>query len=158
MLQGYALQIEKLQAPGADLSTITAFASKSAEQAARIAGVLALFKDLGVTEVSRRHMASGIELVQYYLSEARRLADAAIIPVGIQRAETLRIWLLERWSEPVVSIRAVARLGPNELRNSKIANAAVEVLVPNDWLVDLPDGAIVVGTKFRLASRIVGKR
>lgn len=158
LLQGYALEIERLQAPGADLSTITAFASKSAEQAARIAGVLSLFEGLNAPEVNSRQMACGIDLAQYYLSEARRLADAAIIPVGIQRAETLRVWLFERWNESVINIRAIVRLGPNELRNSKVAKAAVDTLEQNDWLVEMPEGAVLNGTKSRRAWRLVGKR
>jgi len=57
LLQAYALRIERLQAPGETFSTITAFASKSAEQAARIAGVLALFHDLDTPQVRCEHMA-----------------------------------------------------------------------------------------------------
>ena len=119
---------------------------------------MALFQDLDTLEIDRREMACGIELAQYYLSEARRLVDAAIIPVEIQRAETLRVWLVERWNEPVVSIRDIVRLGPNELRNSKVANAAVAVLEQNDWLTREPEGAIVDGTKSRTAWQIAGKR
>ncbi|MGJ8572807.1 MAG: YfjI family protein [Hoeflea sp.] len=158
LLQAYALKIERLQAPGESLSTVTAFASKSAEQAARIAGVLTLFDSLDAQHVGCDRMANGIDLAQYYLSEAQRLADAAIIPLEIQQAETLRLWLLERWTEPLISIRAIVRLGPNTLRDAKKAKAAVGLLQQNDWLVKLDDGDFVDGVKSRTVWRIHGKR
>lgn len=157
LLQSYALNIERLQAPGEALSTVTAFASKSAEQAARIAGVLTLFEDPDAQHVPCERMANGIDLAQYYLSEAQRLAEAAIVPVEIQHAETLRLWLLERWYEPMISIRAVVRLGPNILRNAKVAKAAVDQLEKHDWLVKLDDGGVVDGAKARTVWRIHGK-
>ena len=71
---------------GGFTSTVKAFASKSPEQAARIAGVLTLFEDAGAGHVSERQMANGIELAQFYLSEAHRLANAAISPPEIRDA------------------------------------------------------------------------
>lgn len=157
LLQAYALNIERLQAPGEALSTVTAFASKSAEQAARIAGVLTLFDDLNAPHIGSERMADGINLAQFYLSEAQRLADAAIIPMAIQDAETLRVWLLERWPDSLVSIRVIVRLGPGSLRDAKKAKAAVSILEQNDWLMKLDDSAVVDGTKSRHVWRIFGK-
>lgn len=158
LLQAYALNIERLQAPGEALSTVTAFASKSAEQAARIAGVLTLFDDLNAPHVGCERMANGIDLAQFYLSEAQRLADAAIVPHEIQKAETLRLWLLEHWSEQLVSIRVIVRYGPGSLRDAKKAKAAVSILQQNDWLMKLDGSAVVDGTKSRHVWRIFGKR
>lgn len=158
LLQAYALKIERLQAPGKALSTITAFASKSAEQAARIAGVLTLFDDLHAPHVSRERMAGGIDLAQFYLSEAQRLADAAIVPPEIQQAEMLRLWLEERWSEPLVSIRVIVRNGPSSLRDAKKAKAAVTILEQNDWLMKLDESAVVDSTKSRHVWRVFGRR
>lgn len=158
LLQAYALKIERLQAPGQSLSAVTAFASKSAEQAARIAGVLTLFENLDAQHISCDRMANGIDLAQYYLSEAQRLADVAIVPLEIQQAQALLIWLLERWTKPLVSIRAIVRLGPNTLRDAKRAKAAVGLLEQNDWLVKLDDGGFVDGVKSRAVWRIHGKR
>ena len=155
LLQKYALKIERLQAPGEALATVTAFASKSAEQAARIAGVLTLFKNLDAPGVEFAAMQCGIDLAQYYLSEAQRLADAAIIPLDIQRAETLRVWLMERWTEPLISVRVLVRRGPHELRDAKIIKKAVDVLERHDWLVKLESGAVVDGVKARTVWRVI---
>ena len=146
LLQEYALNIERLQAPGETLSTVTAFASKSAEQAARIAGVLTLFDNLDAQGVESAAVQCGIDLAQYYLSEAQRLADAAIIPLEIQHAEKLRIWLQNNWTEPLISIRIIVWKGPGELRDAKKAKKAVEVLEQHDWLTK-HDGSAVVGGK-----------
>ena len=103
-------------------------------------------------------MQCGIDLAQYYLSEAQRLADAAIIPLDIQKAEKLRVWLLERWSEPLISVRAIVRRGPNELRDAKIIKKAIEVLEKHDWLVKLEAGAVVDDVKSRTVWRVIRAR
>ena len=76
---------------------VRAFASKSPEQAARIAGVLALWQDLKALAVGVEQMADAIELAQFYLGEAKRLSEAATITAEVESAERLRVWLLENW-------------------------------------------------------------
>ena len=63
--------------PERSLAHVTGYASKAAEQAARIAGVLTLWRDLNAAEVAASDMANAITLAQFYLGEAARLADAA---------------------------------------------------------------------------------
>ena len=53
--------------------------SKAAEQAARIAGVLTLWRDLDAHQVQPSDMADAITLAQFYLSEASRLASASTV-------------------------------------------------------------------------------
>ncbi len=67
------------QAPGGDLAHITGYASKAAEQAARIAGVLTLWRDLDARQVQPGDMGDAIALAQFYLAEASRLASAATV-------------------------------------------------------------------------------
>lgn len=95
LLVAFSDTIEAAQAPRGALSHITGAASKVAEQAARIAGVLTLWADLEADEVQPDMMADAITLAQFYLSEASRLASAATASVEIDRAEALRKWLLE---------------------------------------------------------------
>jgi hypothetical protein len=127
------------------LAHITGTASKAAEQAARIAGVLTLWRDLEAPKVEARDMVDAIELAQFYLSEASRLASAALVSAEIDRAETLRKWLLENWPESVVMVRDVVRLGPNPLRESPKARAALGMLEKHGWLVPLEAGTVVRG-------------
>ena len=143
LLVSFADTIEAEQAPGGDLDHITGTASKAAEQAARIAGVLTLWRDLGAVSVDGCDMADAIELAQFYLFEASRLASAATVSVEIDRADTLRKWLLDSWTHSDVMVRDIVRLGPNALRESPKARAALGILEKHGWLVRLEAGTVV---------------
>ena len=134
---------------------MTGYASKAAEQAARIAGVLTLWRDLNAAEVAASDMADAITLAQFYLGEAARLADAATISAPIEQAEALRKWLLEHWAEPEILVRDVLQLGPGALRESPKARAALALLESHGWLVKLDAGTVVRGAARREAWRIV---
>ena len=94
-------------------------------------------------------------LAQYYLSEASRLASAASISEEIERAEDLRRWLLEGWPEPEVMARDVVQFGPNPLRETPKARAALGILEKHGWLVRLEPGIVVRGAMRKEAWRIV---
>ncbi len=147
--------IEVAQAKGGNLEHITGTASKAAEQAARLAGVLTLWCDLHAVEVSAKDMADAITLAQFYLSEAARLAHAATVSAEIDRAERLRKWLVERWAEPEITVRDVLQKGPNGLRESPKAMAALTVLEKHGWLVRLEPGTTIRGAARKVAWRIV---
>jgi hypothetical protein len=145
LLVAFSDAIEAAQAPRADLAHITGTASKAAEQAARIAGVLTLWRDLQAPKVEARDMADAIDLAQYYLSEASRLSSAALVSTEIDRAEALRKWLLETWAEAEILVRDVVRMGPNPLRESPKARAALGILEKHGWLLPLEAGTVVRG-------------
>lgn len=145
LLVAFSDAIERAQAPGGDLAHITGTASKAAEQAARIAGVLTLWRDLHAPQVQPGEMANGIDLAQFYLAEASRLASAAVVSAEIDRAETLRRWLMKRWPESEIMLREVVRHGPNSLRESPKARAALSILEKHGWLVPLEAGTVVRG-------------
>ncbi|MEY8842050.1 YfjI family protein [Cribrihabitans sp. XS_ASV171] len=155
LLVRFSDAIEAAQANGGDLVDVTGYASKSAEQAARIAGVLALWQDLDAPAVTAQDMGNGIALAQFYLGEAVRLADAATVSQEIDRAEALRKWLLESWPHREIMVRDVVRLGPNPLRESPKARAALGILESHGWLVPLEAGTVVRGAARAGAWRIV---
>ena len=155
LVSNFADAIEASQAPGGDLAHITGTASKAAEQAARIAGVLTLWRDLDAYQVQPSDMADAITLAQFYLSEASRLASAANVSAEIDKAESLRRWLLERWEHPDVMARDVVQFGPNDLRETPKARAALGILERHGWLVRLNAGAIVRGAARAEAWHIV---
>jgi hypothetical protein len=155
LLVAFADTVEAHQAPGGDLAHITGAASKAAEQAARIAGVLTLWRDLHAPAVETRDMGDAIDLAQFYLAEASRLASAATVSAEIDRAEALRKWLLETWPEPDVLVRDVVRLGPNPLRESPKARAALGILEKHGWLAALEAGTVVRGAARAEAWRVV---
>lgn len=155
LLIRYADTVEAAQAPGGDLHRLPGYASKSAEQAARIAGVLTLWRDLHAPEVTAIDMGNAITLAQFHLSEAVRLADAATVSQEIDRAEALRKWLSEGWQEAEIMVRDVVRLGPNPLRESPKARAALRMLERHGWIVPLDPGTLVRGAARTESWRIV---
>jgi hypothetical protein len=155
LLVSFSDVMEESQAPRGNLSHVTGTASKVAEQAARIAGVLTLWADLEATEVQADVMADAIDLAQFYLSEASRLASAATVSVEISKAEALRKWLIEIWQEPEVLVRDVVRRGPNPLRESPKARAALGILERHGWLVLLEAGTVVRGSGRAESWRVV---
>lgn len=147
--------VEVAQAPGKVMEHVRAYGSKAAEQAARIAGVLTLWADLDAPEVTPQAMSWGIELAQFYLTEARRLAESGLISEETAKAERLRQWLLTSWTHDTVTPRDILRLGPNALRESKALAGPLAMLERHGWLVRLIEGAEVRGAQRKEAYRIV---
>lgn len=147
--------IEKEQAPGGNLEHVRSFASKAAEQAARIAGVLTLFADLGAPEVTLEAMGWGVTLAEFYLTEARRLAEAGAISEETEKAQRLLTWLQDSWPHDDVTPREIVQSGPNALRERAKLNAPLGTLVKAGWLAPLSQGAIVRGAARKEAYRIV---
>lgn len=148
--------IEAQMAPGGDLDHVTGAASKAAEQAARIAGVLTLWRDLDAAHVTAKDMADGITLAQYYLGEAARLADAATVSAETNRAERLRKWLLESWPHGDVTLREVLQNAPiRTLRENAKARAALALLEKTGWAVKLEPGTVIRGAARKDAWRTV---
>ena len=158
LLQRFHDHVEALQAPGGELEPVRPFASKAAEHAARLAGVLTLFGNPDARQVSGEAMAQGVELARFYVGEAKRLADTAAISAETAEAERLRAWLCERWAEPLVSVRAVVRRGPSAIREATRARKLLKALEAQGWLAPREGGAVVDGAKAREAWAIYGRQ
>ena len=155
-LAAFADHVEAHQAHGGEYANITGYASKAAEHAARIAGVMSAWVDLDVAEVSLATMQDAIVLAQYYLNEARRLSDAAVVSAEVERAEKLREWLLKKWPHTEVLPSEVVRHAPvRALRESPAAKDAIAMLAKHGWLVRLSEGVEVRGKSRKEAYRIV---
>ena len=155
LLVAFSDAIEGAQGPGGNLAHISGTASKAAEQAARIAGVLTLWRDLYALQVQPGDMANAIDLAGFYLGEASRLASAALVSAEIDQAEALRKWLLEGWAEAEVTVRDVVQFGPNALRETHKAKVALGILEKHGWLVLLDAGTVVRGSARKVAWKIV---
>jgi hypothetical protein len=155
LLIAFSDEIEIAQQPGREMADISGYASKSAEQAARIAGVLTLWDDLLAKDVTAETMRNAIELARFYLSEALRLMGTAASPEMLQ-IDALRKWLLEKWPHPEIVPSEIMQRSPTRaFRNSDKATEAIAVLVKHGWLVELPLESIVRGINRKKAYRIV---
>ncbi|MEX0279585.1 MAG: YfjI family protein, partial [Arenibacterium sp.] len=146
LLFGYYQATEQAQAPGGELEQVRAFASKSPEQAARIAGVLALWSNLEAPEVTGPQMSDAIEIAQFYLGEAKRLSEAATVSAETERADALRWWILESWPKIAANIGRdkqnilpsdVVQYGPGSMREAATVRKLMVTLAAHGWLAPL---------------------
>lgn len=157
VLTRFAQKVERAQAAGGDLETTRPFASKAAEHAARIGGVLTLYAGPEASEVSGETMADAVTLATFYLSEAQRLTDAAKISAEIAEAERLLNWLRKGWAEPHISVADIIQSGPNSMRIAATARKFAKLLQQERWLIPCEDGATIRDQHRREAWLIHGR-
>jgi hypothetical protein len=149
-------------APGGELEEIKGFVGKIAEQAARIAAVLALFEQgRKIPEIDARIVARAIEIARFYLTEACRMIGVAPVAENVGQAQILSNWLRDTWKENLISIRAICQKGPNQIRKlgSDQIRDVVDVLVRHNHLSPrLPTGGPVNGAHAIDAWRILHPR
>ena len=140
-------------APGGTLQPIKPFASKLAENAVRLAGILTLIANSNATEIAELTLADAFTLAEYYADEALRLTDAANISQELKRADAVLQWLRER-KAPIVGLRPIYQSGPYAIRSAAMASAAMQTLEDHGYVHPMPDGAEIDGTRHRRAWRI----
>lgn len=140
----FANAIEAEIAPNGSLAMVKAFASKLPENAARLAGTLALVADADADSIEVGPLADAITLAQYYLAEAVRLVAAGAIDPDLRLAERLREWLLDRPGDRI-GLSTIYQKGPQPIRKAATARAAMGLLVEHGWAKTLPGGAVIDG-------------
>lgn len=151
----FADEVEHQQLRGGDYEAITGTASKSAEQAARLAGVLTLWRNFQAEVIDTSEMQHGIELAKYYLDEAKRLIEVAIVSRDLQAADHLLKWISARHGKTCFAFSDILQNGPNGIRDSKRLKKLFVILTEHGWLTKMPAGTSVNGkscsTAYRLA-------
>jgi hypothetical protein len=90
--------IEERLGPEGDLQSVKGFVGKLPEQAARLSAILAAFEQgAEAREIDAGTLARGIELAEFYLSEAVRLFGQAKTDQRYEEAQALSNWLKEGW-------------------------------------------------------------
>ncbi|MBX9936537.1 MAG: DUF3987 domain-containing protein, partial [Burkholderiaceae bacterium] len=132
--------IEVQQADGAELEQARAFASKAAEQAARIAGVITLFNNPQAAVIDVQAMDGAMELVTFYLSEHLRLMGTGKQAQTDKRLRVLWDWLQEQG--PIVETKQITRSGPRTVRSLKTqgVNALLEALAQRGYIRPIGKG------------------
>ena len=131
--------IEHSMAPEGPMAQVRAWASKSAEQALRIAGVLAVLDDHDAQAITYEVLARAGELAGFYLGEAARIVGTASLPTETRQAELILAWCRER-KLTRVSSRALLRNGPNAIRTADAVHAAMAVLERHGWASRIEGG------------------
>ena len=106
-------QIEAMQANGNELEGARPFASKAAEHAARIAGIIALVADPSITIIDAEAMDGAIQITGFYLAEHLRLTG-----VGRQQRQDGNLRELLAWLQregPQIPKKDVLQKSPRRL-------------------------------------------
>lgn len=91
----YYNEVEKQLRDGGDLTEVKDVASKSADNAARIAVLLQVFEYGFGGEVSAECFVSAARIAAWHLNEARRLFVELALPAGLANAARLDEWLVK---------------------------------------------------------------
>lgn len=119
-----------------DLKVIRDVAAKAAENAARIAAVVAVIENAAASQIDIQAMLSGIALADWYLREALRLAHAARLDPKLTRAQALLDWLRAR-ERPEIGFRDILQCGPTSTRTKSAADDATSLLLAHGWLREI---------------------
>lgn len=127
--------VEEGSGKGEKFADIRDFASKAAEHAARIAGVLTIVQDVDAQTIARPTMDAAVTLVDWYMAEALRLTVGSTTDTRLTRAMDLLTWMKARGTS-VVGFRDILRLGPSHARMKQSADEIVSILIDHGWLTE----------------------
>ena len=130
LLVNFFNSIERKLSPTGDLSGYSDLANKVHENAARIAGVIAVMKREQL--VSEASMRSGISLANYFLAEIIRLSDLLPATEDIDKAKAIASWLKSQGGR--ADTRELSRRGPKSCRKRESRTEAMKVLIDANWL------------------------
>jgi hypothetical protein len=127
--------VEGQSGPKGDLAGLRDLASKSAEHAARIAGVLTITRNLRAEAIDLPEMECAVSLMNWYLGEAERLQGVARLDPKLLRASVLLEWMqAQRTVE--IEFRHILQFGPSAMRAKAAAEDAIAILKTHRWLDD----------------------
>ena len=147
-------QVEEKQKKKGDLFPIRGFASKTAEHAARIAGVLTAFQDPDATEIGVESIDAGISIARYYLAEALRLFHTSSDDPLLTLAEECFRYGMEK-TGGVIGLRNLYQSGPNAVRSREKAVQIMHVLIEHNRAAKISKGAVVDGKHNREAWQLI---
>lgn len=162
ILSDYNNEIEVGMGTGGVYAGLTAAAGKTAQQAARIAGVMTLFDNPQAREINAKTMADAIALALYFLEEARRLFEGSATDPQLREADALRLWLVERWPGMATEKQRDSEfVTPRDImqwrgrpKDANAVRALMAILCQHGW-AEPADGQVIAGVEARTAWRIV---
>ena len=128
--------VEEAQGRGGPYEYNTAAASKSAEQAARIAAVFTLFNEDEALEVGLEAMKQGISIAKWFLDESLRLTSHLTTTNAQRHGVILLEWLkkIEIDNEAPLKVGDLLKFGPRPIRKKTVRDDAVKMLADLGWI------------------------
>lgn len=134
----YYHEVEFQEGPEGKYFTIRSFASKSGEQAFRIAAILTTVEDPDAAEISVEHMRRGVILARYFLNETLRIFSGLAISQQIKNANALFEWLINHQNKQEISggftRRTLTQFGFNALRQPTVLQKAIKILAEHEYI------------------------
>ena len=155
LFSAFVIEIERQIAEDGTFADCCAFASKIAEQAARIAGILTVFETPEATHIGADRMRRGILIARWFANKLVHFRGRMALPVDLYDADRLRIWLTTNWPLDVIGIPDIAQKGPTWIRDTARARELMAILEQHGWVRSEPGGKMVRSKWRREAYTIV---
>ena len=136
----YFDETEEAQKVGGRWEQNKASASKSPEQAARIAAVFTLIENPGSTEIPGSVMSNAIKVTRYHLNESLRLEGQTGATLIERDAQILLKWLADQDLSSGWSTSRIKQYGPNSIRKPDRCDAALKLLEIYGYLKIINEG------------------
>jgi hypothetical protein len=152
-------EVEAQLSRGGKYERIRGFATRSIENATRLAGVISLFDDIQTQEVSLHAAQSARRLMDFYLDEFSFLLNLGKTEKDSSQAGQLGAWMARQYGPNGIGHdKDVSQFAPSAFRKKGDRQAAMASLVDHGWIAMLPTGQVVDGVKrqeaFRVSPRI----
>lgn len=135
----YYDSVEKQLGKLGDYETVKDFASKSAENAARLAGNFHVFSYGPHGEIAADTMRRATILARWHLNETRRIFMRLEQPEDITLAQSLWDWIVTK-ELTTISLKEILQYGPSRLRDRAKRDTALRKLVEHGYLIEQHDG------------------
>lgn len=148
-------EIEIELAPGGKFERVRGFAGRATENATRLAGVVAIFDDVGVREVPVKAALAACELMRFYIEEFSNLLCLAKTQKDHSAAGELGAWMARQFGAGGLGHdKEISQFGPPAFRKKGDRQEAMRLLCDYGWIEILPKGTEVGGAKRAEAFRV----
>ena len=120
--------VERELGQGGDLYDVKDVASKSADNAARLAALFAFYERGSGAAIEEDDFRGAAQIALWHLSEARRFLGEFCLPEEMTNAARLESWLIRQCrkkSSASISTREIQQYGPYGLRDKRALDAAL---------------------------------
>jgi hypothetical protein len=135
-----------------EFSDVSDFAAKTAENAARLAGILWAFQYGATGEIDIKTMQAGAAIASWHLNEAKRILGATAVPQAVADAMLLIHWM-QQTGRSEVSPRDILNKGVSRLRKKERRDVAAKLLLEKHHLFESHQSG---GTMWKLHPQLAG--
>lgn len=137
--------VEKLLSENQNYFSERRSATKTAEQALRIAGTLTIFNDINAASINVEEIDRGIALAKFYLDEAIRIFSSHIRDPNLMLAEQVLNWMKRESKLKKIlffPLTLIYQKGPIQIRDAKTTRGIMKILQEHDLVIFCPNEKI----------------